>query len=195
MLMVEADPVLVEGSLVGGRFCCPGCGGWLVPWGFARRRPVRVEGARLVWLRPRRTRCGDCGVAHVLLSVGCLARRRDSGSVIVAALVAHVGGEGFRPIAGRLGVPGSTVRGWFRRFRVNAWGLMVLFRSWALRLDPGLDPPLPTGTVAGDALECLGLAARAVVMRFGPRPVSAMVARLTGGGLLSNTSSLWLRPG
>ena len=111
------------------------------------------------------------------------------------ALVSHVGGEGFRPIAERLGVPASTVRDWFRRFRVNAGGLALLFRSWALRLDPGLDPPLPTGTEAGDALECLGLAARAVVLRFGPRPVSATVARLTGGGLLANTSSPWRRPG
>lgn len=191
MLMVDRDCCVVEVGLVAGWFCCPGCDGRLARWGFASRRVVRGVEGLLVWVRPRRGRCVLCGGTHVLLPVGCLVRRRDSAEVIVTGLVLYGQGLGVGSIAKRFGVPVSTVRGWVRRFRLHARGLMLLFRSWALLLDPGLDPPGPSGSEVGDALECLGLAARAVVWRFGPRPVSETVSRLTGGGLIFNTSSLW----
>ena len=58
------------------------------------------------------------GLRHDACVVGgfVLLRRQDEVLVIGAAIEAHVGGEGHRPIAFRLGVPAGTVRGWLRRF-------------------------------------------------------------------------------
>ncbi len=193
VLMVCGDPDRVERELFAGVLRCAGCGGRLVPWAHARWRNVRSgDGERRV--RPRRGRCVDCLVTHVLLPDELLVRRRDEVSVIGAALVAHAGGEGYRPIAKRLGLSAATVRGWLRRFRSRASAIAVFFTQWALGLSPGLDPPGPSGTPVGDAVEAIGMATRAAVMRFGPGLVWSAVARLTGGGLLSNTSCLWLAP-
>jgi hypothetical protein len=46
---------------------CPGCGGQLRPWGFARSRSLRLPGGARTLLRPRRTRCASCTATHVLL--------------------------------------------------------------------------------------------------------------------------------
>ncbi|MBA3280398.1 MAG: helix-turn-helix domain-containing protein [Geodermatophilaceae bacterium] len=143
-------------------------------------------------MRPRRGRCAGCSATHVLLPDDLLVRRRDDVAVIGSALVAHVGGEGHRSIAVRLGLPAATVRGWLRRFRSRAAVIAVFFTQWALVLSPGVDPPGPAGSAAGDAVEAIGMATRAVVIRFGPGPVWSTVARLSGGGLLANTSCLWL---
>jgi len=40
-----------------------------------------------------------------------------------------------------------------------------------------------------DALEAMGMAAAAAVRRLGPTPLWALVAGVTGGRLLANTSS------
>jgi hypothetical protein len=130
----------------------------------------------------------------VLLPDGLLVRRRDELVVIGVALVAHAGGDGQRRIAERLGVPAATVRGWLRRFRLRATAIAAFFTRWALTLTPGSDPPAPTGSAVGDAVEAVGLATRAAVVRFGPGPAWARAGRLTGGGLLANTSCLWLAP-
>jgi hypothetical protein len=50
-------------------------------WGHARERVVRGEGGIGWRLRPRRSRCGGCGVTHVLLPVRCLLRRADGVAV------------------------------------------------------------------------------------------------------------------
>jgi hypothetical protein len=130
----------------------------------------------------------------VLLPDGLLVRRRDEVEVIGGALVAHATGDGHRRIAERLGVPAATVRGWLRRFRLRATAIAAFFTRWALTLAPGSDPPAPTGSPVGDAVEAVGMATRAAVVRFGPGPVWARAGRLTGGGLLANTSCLWLAP-
>jgi hypothetical protein len=130
----------------------------------------------------------------VLLPEVLLVRRRDEVEVIGAALVAHVAGDGHRRIAERLGVPPTTVRGWLRRFRSRAAAIAGFFTQWALALAPGSDPPTPTASSVGDALEAVGMATRAAVRRFGPGLVWERAARLTGGGLLSNTSCLWSAP-
>ena len=114
--------------------------------------------------------------------------------VIGAALVANVAGVGHRRIAERLGLPVATVRGWLRRFRFRAATIAAFFTQWALVLAPGSDPPAPTSSAVGDAVEAVGMATRAAVRRFGPGPVWERAGRLTGGGLLSNTSCLWLTP-
>jgi hypothetical protein len=127
----------------------------------------------------------------VLLAEVCLLRRQDEVEVIGAAIEAHVAGEGHRPIASRLGVPAGTVRGWLRRFAVNAEVIRVLFTRCVVGLDPELGPVLSAGSVVADALEVIAVAGRAWVLRFGPCPVWRTCSRLTAGGLLScNTSSL-----
>jgi hypothetical protein len=130
-------------------------------------------------------------VTHVLLAEVCLLRRQDEVEVIGRAIEAHVGGEGHRPIASRLGVPTGTVRGWLRRFEQRAEQVRALFTRCAVALDPELGSVLPAGSVVADALEAIGVAGRAWVLRFGPRPVWRVVSRLSAGGLLaSNTSAL-----
>src|SRR4051794_11225205 len=108
MLIVGADQVLVEAELVGGRLGCSSCRGVLGPWGHGRERVLRCSaGDRL--LRPRRARCRGCAGTHMLLPDVALLRRRDAVTVIGAAIEAKVGGDGYRRIAGRLGVHADTV--------------------------------------------------------------------------------------
>ena len=194
MLMVSGDLERIESGLIAGRLRCPGCGGRLARWGQARSRNVRSAGGIERRVQPRRARCVGCGRTHVLLPDGLLLRRRDEVEVIGAALVAHAGGDGHRRIAARLGVPAATVRGWLRRFGARVTAIAAFFTQWALTLAPGSDPPAPTGRAVTDAVEAVGVATRAAVRRFGPGPVWARAARLTGGGLLANTSCLWLTP-
>jgi hypothetical protein len=130
----------------------------------------------------------------VLLGDDLLCRRSDEVAVIGSALIAHAAGAGHRPIADRLGVPASTVRGWLRRFRSRAGVIAAFFTTWALALAPGSDPPAPTASVFADAVEAVGMATRAAVVRFGPGSAWSRAGRLCGGALLSNTSCLWLTP-
>lgn len=192
--MVSGDLEQVENELAAGLLRCPGCVGRLVRWGRARRRTVRTIGGQQRLVQPRRARCLGCRRTHVLLPDVLLVRRRDEVEVIGAALLASVAGVGHRRIAERLGVPAATVRGWLRRFRARAEAIAAFFTQWALTLAPGSNPPAPTGSAVCDAVEAVGVATRAVVRRFGPGPVWARAARLTGGGLLANTSCLWLTP-
>jgi hypothetical protein len=124
----------------------------------------------------------------VLLPELCLARRRFVVEVIGVAIEAKVAGEGHRRIASRLGVAEDTVRGWLRRFVVRGEQIRAHFTRWAVALDVELGAVLPAGSVLGDALEAIAQAARAWVLRFGPRPVWQIASRLSGGALLSNTS-------
>src|SRR3954464_2904452 len=182
MVMVF-DQGRVEAELVGGRLRCP-CGEELGPWGHARERLVRGVGR----LRPRRARCRGCRQTHVLLPQGCLLRRRDTVAVIGAALAAKATGTGHRPIAGRLGVPADTVRGWLRRFARDAEAVRAHFSRWAFALDPELRPVPPAGSAFADAVAVMAVAARALVLRLGPGDVWQLVARMSGGALLCHTS-------
>lgn len=185
MLMVCAEEATVEVELRGGRLACPGCGGRLGPWGYARVRVIRgLPGP----LRPRRAKCRACGETHVLLPELCLLRRRDAVAVIGAALLAKAAGAGHRGIAERLGIPKDTVRGWLRRFRADAEAVRVLFSRWAFALDCELGTVAPAGGSFADAVAVIGVAARAFVLRFGPRAVWPLVAQLSGGVLLCHTS-------
>lgn len=194
MHMVSPDLDLVDCELRAGRLSCPLCEGRLRPWGWARQRLVRHLD-RSERLRPRRSRCAGCAVTHVLMPVVCLLRRVDAVAVIGAALLAKATGQGHRPIAARLGRPATTVRDWLRRFAARAGALRALFTALALRLDPGLDPPPPAGSVVADAVAAIGSATSAATRRFGPRPPWPRVAVATSGRLLSpgsiNTSSPW----
>lgn len=184
MVMVCAEEATVEAELVGGGLRCPACEGELGPWGRARERVIRGVGR----LRPRRAKCRACGKTHVLLPELCLLRRRDAVAVIGAALAARAAGAGHRPIAGRLGVPKDTVRGWLRRFARDAEAIRAHFSRWAFALDPELGAVAPAGGVFADAVAVIGVAARAFVLRFGPGEVWPVVAVLSGGVLLCHTS-------
>ncbi len=188
MLIVCAEEARVEAELVGGLLGCPSCRGVLGPWGRARARVLRCSaGDRL--LVPRRARCRECAGTHVLLADVALLRRRDEVSVIGAAIEAKAAGDGYRPIARRLGVPAATVRGWLRRFAERGELIRAHFTRWALLLDPELGPVLPAGSGIADALEAVAVAGRAWVLRFGLGDPWRIASSLSGGVLLSNTSS------
>ena len=82
----------------------------------------------------------------MLLPDVALLRRQDEVSVIGAAIEAKVAGEGHRQIAGRLGVPADTVRGWLRRFAERAERIRAHFTRWAVALDLELGAVLPAGS-------------------------------------------------
>ena len=193
MLIVRNDVGRVESDLTGGRVACPVCRGVLGPWGYARARVLRGEDRSEAFC-PRRGRCRSCGRTQVLLPDSCLARRRDRSWVIGAALMAKAAGTGCVRIARRLGVPAGTVRGWLRRFGANAAAIRSHFTVWAYRLDPLQGPIEPAGSVFADAVEAIGMAARAATLRFGPRPAWGWAAAMTGGWLLATRVHLWPVP-
>ena len=188
VLIVWNDPARVERELRGGNLACPHCGGALRPWGSARLRTLRSRSGPAE-LRPRRARCQGCGKTSVLLAEVWLLRRVDEVAVIGTALRAHAAGSGHRSIAAMLDRPPGTVRGWLRRVSSKAETLRAHFRHWALALDARLDAIDPQGSTFGDAIEAIGLATRAATVLLGPRPPWSWASAMTGGMLLSHTSS------
>ena len=89
----------------------------LRPWGYGRTRRVRDHDSTTLTLRPRRARCGACGVTQVLLPGSVLPRRADTTAVIGTALLASTRGAGYRRIAKDISRPLSTVRRWLRSVR------------------------------------------------------------------------------
>lgn len=116
------------------------------------------------------------------------ANQQDEVSVIGEAIEANVAGEGFRPIAARLGACPETVRGWLRRFAERAELVRAHFTRCAVVLDPELGAVMPAGSDVADALEAIAVAARAWVLRFGPDASWQIASRLSGGLLLGNTN-------
>lgn len=187
MLIVGTDPLEVERSLRSGQLTCPSCGGVIAPWGHARARPARApEGT--VRHRPRRARCASCRRTHVLLPARWLLRRADAASVIGAALEAKAAGSGHRPIAAALRRPVSTVRGWLRRFATGAEHARIAFTRLLHALDPVAPALVPRGSVVADALEAIGRAAAAAVVRLSPIGPWEFAARATAGRLLAPAS-------
>lgn len=184
MVMVGTDPVEVERALLAGELACPECSGVLRPWGHARWRWSREEHGT-VRHRPRRSACSGCARTHVLLPTCWLPRRADAVSVIGAALLAKAAGLGHRPIAAALGRPASTVRGWLRRFTVHAEQIRAWFTRLLHALDPLAPPLLPTGLEFADAVEAIGRASAAAVVRLSSGCPWAFAARATGGRLLA----------
>jgi hypothetical protein len=188
VLTVEADPALVEQRLAAGELCCPSCEGSLSPWGWAAARALRSAGTSVVRVRPRRAVCPRCQVTHVLLPVIALSRRADLVELIGAALAAKAAGSGVRTIAGRLGRPVSTVRGWVRRFAGRAGAVRRVFT--VLLVDIGPDPQVPaaTGCPFADAVAAVVGAAAAIVSRWplvGAVPVWQAACAASGGRLLA----------
>lgn len=106
-------------------------------------------------------------MTHVLLAVSCLLRRADGVDVIGAALRAKAAGAGHRLVAGRLGRPVSTARGWLRAFGRNAEAVRAVFTALLVQLDP-LAGPLPAHpSVVADAVEVVGACVAAARRRLG----------------------------
>jgi hypothetical protein len=207
VLTVNADRDVVERQLGGGELACPSCGGVLARWGNGAARRVRLAGEpdgaqdRHVVLVPRRSRCRGCGGTHVLLPAWCLSRRADAGEVIGLALEAKACGDGHRVIAGRLGRPASTVRGWLRAFSARAEQVRSVFTALAASLvtDPPL--PAPAGSPAAGAVAAVAAAAAAAAVVPGVGAVARwqLAAAVTCGLLLApawptrvaSTSWLW----
>ena len=96
-------------------------------------------------------------------------------------MLAKAAGAGHRVIAAAVGRPAGTVRGWLRRFAVRAEGVRVLFTGLLHALDPRAAPLPPGGSVFADALEVLGRAASAAVLRLGPCSAWQFASTASGG--------------
>ena len=188
MLTVNGDGAVVERQLAGGELACPSCSGVLGGWGNAAERRVRVLEGDDVRLRPRRSRCRGCGATHVLLPAWLLLRRADAAAVIGAALEAAAAGGGHRGIAGLLGRPASTVRGWLRRFAGRAEPVRAFFTVLLARTAP--DPVMPAGAAGpvAAAVSAVAGASAAVAARWplvGAVPVWSAASAASGGRLLA----------
>lgn len=169
MVTVEIDPERVESRLAAGELCCPSCqDGVLAGWGFVRSRPVSGMAEPV---RPRRSRCRTCAVTHVLLPVTLLLRRAYVADLIWAAVIAKAAGIGHRLIGRRLGIPGSTVRGWLRVITGRAQMVRHWFVSVAVAAGVDVSIPKATGSGCGDVLAAVGAARAAIAARFGQRSV------------------------
>jgi Domain of unknown function (DUF6431) len=191
-LMVGVVVAEVESELRGGLLWCPSCAGVLAPWGYARARCVRLRWGEPAALVPRRARCRCCAGTHVLLPDLCLLRRQYEAGLIGAAIEAKARGLGYVRIARELSVPVGTVKAWLRRFSRHAEAIRSHFTRWAFALDAELGPIAPAGGAFADALEAIGVAARAWVLRLGrDRGVWGLVAFLSGGLLLATRGDLF----
>jgi hypothetical protein len=201
VLTVNGDRDVVERQLGDGELACPLCGGVLGGWGNGVTRRVRQLDGPDEMVTPRRSRCRGCRATHVLLPARLLSRRADAGAVIGRALEAKASGSGHRAIAGLLGRPESTVRGWLRALARNAAGVRERFTSLAASLvtDPPL--PAPAGSPAADAVAAVAAAAAAAVLLPGVGAVARweLASAVTCGLLLApswpsaagNASWLW----
>jgi hypothetical protein len=166
VLTVGKDAREVERKLRSGEFACPGCGGRLAPWSYARPRIVFGAGVLRWRLRPRRGRCTGCGVTHVLLPSSVLARHRDEAGVIGAALELAARGVSCAGIAGSLGRPPGLVRRWVCRLASRAGQVRAVFTVLAGTLDPDPPPIGPSGSPLADAVAAITAAAAAFGRRF-----------------------------
>lgn len=191
MLTVADDGDRVEAELTVGELRCPGCGGRLRRWGWGRRRQVRfVEGCR--WIRPRRTRCADCRLTHLLVPTCMLWRRADAVEVVATALFARAAGAGAATIAARLGRPHATVRRWLARFEERADAIAVAVTRLAYQLDANFAVPRlgrwpeHTRTPAQHALAVLQAAAASATSRYERAACPwHVLSALTGARLLA----------
>lgn len=173
---------------------CPGCGQPMRPWSGYHRWVRWGGGVWRVWVR--RAKCRPCGVTHALLPSFALLRRLDAVWVIGAALGRAAGGAGLRVVAAGLGVPHTTVRDWWRRFRVRApvlaaglCALVVELGGLVAALDAAAEHACLAAleTVAAGVRRRLGVAAPATW------PLAALVSG--GGWLGATTSPPWAGPG
>jgi len=170
---------------------CPICRRALTGWGGYWRWVRAPPGEWPIWIR--RGRCSACRRTHALLPDLLLAQRLDAVEVIGRGLALKVaGGLGLRPIAEQLGVPHTTIRSWWRRFRARAPTLVAGCAALAVRLTGASVQLAPDRERA--ALEALGVAWDRTRARFGGRVggLWPFWSRISGGQALgTNTSPPW----
>jgi len=191
-VIVVSCPLRAERIWQAGTMSCPGWKGQLRPHGHGRNRSVRGMGADTMTVTPRRARCADCAMTHILLPTALTVRRADTTEVIGNALVAKAGGAGFRTIATRLGRPVSTVRRWLRRIPdSHAQWLYERAVDRAFTIDRKLlVRPAPQKTVLGHGLNLLAGAALAYRQRVElTDPPWALIGFFSRGRLLAPPQS------
>jgi hypothetical protein len=156
------------------------------------REPGRCEK-----LFVRRVVCKGCRATHALLPSFLFARRRDTATVIGAAVV-HVGlgRGGARPAALVAEVPHTTARGWLRRFRRRAPWVATAFAAAAVEL--GGEVVVPVGGTMKAALAAIGaaFAAGRAMPGWGATEQWCFASVVSGGELLgANTISPFLQLG
>ena len=112
--------------------------------------------------------------------------------IVGEALTASATGEGYRPIAARLGRPAATVRGWTRRFTARAKMTLQHAMRCLSRFDRGVVriEPDPAATPIQTTLVGLGAAAAAVERHVAASARSRwqLASALCSGRLLADTS-------
>jgi hypothetical protein len=141
-----------------------------------------------------RVRCRSCGASHAVLPAFVLVGRLDVVESVGEVISAVGGGvSGVRPPAARLGVPYTTARDWWRRFREGAGRVAVGFASLAVELGgAAVIPPAGLGVWA---LRAIGAAWQAAVGLPGWADLGRwrFVSVVSGGMLIgTNTDPLWL---
>jgi hypothetical protein len=160
---------------------CPDCHRLLTGWGGYWRwvRAARLPEQR-VWIR--RGWCADCRRTQALLPSFLFIHRLDANAVIGSALQQAAGGSGARPIAQRLELPHTTVRGWWRRVKTTAPRLVADLLVQATSLDPAPVTLRTDGPAA--VLEALEHAWQRARRRLGARlPERWAFWSLISGGL------------
>jgi transposase-like protein len=194
LVIVWPCPLDVTGYAAAGRRvavpaqACPDCGRRLVGWGgYGRWARGPAHGERRLWIR--RGRCPACRRSHALVPDFLLARRLDGVEAVGDGLALAARGVGLRAVARRLGVPHTTARAWWRRFRARAPPLTAALVVLAVGLD-GAPVALAADGVAA-ALEALAVAWGRARTRFGGRvgAVWRFWSRVTGGRALSTTTT------
>jgi Domain of unknown function (DUF6431) len=198
VLIVGVPPREVECMLVSGRgpelpagARCPDCDGVLRGFWRGYARSVRL-GRHVVRLEIARSVCRGCRRTHALLPSLCVPRRLDAAPGVYLALALAARGRGHRPIALRLGLPATTVRGWLRTLRRGAPALVV--RLWQLADGlghrPGRAPPV-AGTLGElrRALSAVNAAARRRLGPAGHAGRAGLLASVMSRGALAHTDS------
>jgi hypothetical protein len=166
---------------------CPACGRRLVGWS-GYWRWVRARGREhRVWVR--RGRCPACRRSHALVPDFVVGRRLDAVETIGHGLALAASGLGLRTVAGRLDVPYTTARSWWRRFRARAPTLEAALVALAVGLDGSPVDLVADGSAA--ALEALSVAWGRARARWGERvgTVWRFWNRVGGGAVLGTTTS------
>ena len=170
---------------------CPDCDGVLVGAWRGYARSVRL-GRRVVELQVARSVCRGCRRTHALLPSLCVPRRLDAAPSVYLALALAARGHGHRPIAQRLGLPATTVRGWLRALRRGALALVARLFELADGLGhrPGRAPP--AAGARGELRRAIGAVTAAVRRRLGPAGHAGragLLASVMGRGPRAHTDS------
>jgi hypothetical protein len=147
---------------------------------------VRAEG-KLTRFRVLRAICRSCRGTHALLPSFLHPRRFDVVASIGAVLGGAAAGSGYRPLAGRVGVPVETVRDWLRCLRRRALPLRACFLRFAYALGAEAPRPPPGDSPLAWLVQAIGEAFAAARDRCGEWAVAGGLwafASATCGGPL-----------